>query len=187
MPLTQNVWGAAYLLVRGQMNPTSLVPAIREQIWELDKDIPIADLNTMDELLAESIAVPRFRTTLFASFAALALVLAAVGIYGVISYSATQRTHEIGIRMALGARSRDVMMLVIRHGVVLALIGVAIGLAASFALTSLLESLLFEVSPTDKTTFGGVSVLLIGIAILACWIPARRASRLDPMVALRRE
>jgi len=187
IPLAQNVWGAAYLVVRASVNPTGLTPAIREQIWELDKDIPIANLATMDQLLAESVAQPRFRTLLLGIFAALALVLASVGIYGVISYSATQRTHEIGIRMALGAQARDVMTLVIRQGLILALIGVAIGLAASFALTRLMESLLFEVSTTDQATFAGVAALLVAVAMLACWIPARRASRVDPMTALRHE
>ena len=187
MPLAQNVWGAAYLVVRASLNPSTLMPAIRDQIWELDKDIPIANLATMDQLLAESVAVPHFRTLLLGIFAVLALVLASVGIYGVISYSVTQRSHEIGIRMALGAQGRDVMTLVVRQGIVLALIGVAIGLAGSFALTHLMESLLFEVSTTDQTTFAGVAALLIAVSVLACWIPARRASRVDPIVALRCE
>ena len=187
MPLSQDTWRAVYLVVRGPINPTSLVPAIREKIWELDKDMPIANIAAMDRLLAESVAQPRFRTLLLGIFAAVALVLASVGIYGVISYSVTQRTHEIGIRMALGAQARDVSMLVIRQGMALALIGVSIGLGASFALTRLMESLLFEVSTTDQATFAGVAALLIAVAVLACWIPARRASRVDPMVALRCE
>jgi putative ABC transport system permease protein len=187
VPLAQNMWGAAYLVVRGQTDPTSLIPAIRQQISELDKDIPIANLSTMNQLLAESVAVPRFRTFLLGVFAALALVLASVGTYGVISYSVTKRTHEIGIRMALGARGRDTMMLVIRQGVAVALIGVIAGLAGSLALTRLMRSLLFEVSPTDFSTFAGVAALLIVVAALACWIPARRASRVDPMTALRHE
>ena len=154
---------------------------------ELDNDIPIADLSTMNDLLAKSVAVPRFRTFLLGVFAALALALASVGTYGVISYLVTKRTHEIGIRMALGARSRDAMMLVIRQGVAVALVGVAAGLAGSLTLTRLMESLLFEVSPTDFWTFAGVAALLIAVAVLACWIPARRASRVDPMTALRHE
>jgi putative ABC transport system permease protein len=186
-PLAQDAWRAAYLVVRAPMNPTNLTPAIREQIWALDKDLPIANVATMDRLLAESVAQPRFRTLLLGIFAVLALVLASVGIYGVISYSVTQRTHEIGIRMALGAQARDVMTLVIRQGMVLALIGVTLGLAASFALTRLMESLLFDVSTTDDVTFGGVAALLVAVAILACWIPARRASKVDPMAALRCE
>ncbi len=163
------------------------MPAIREQILALDKDMPIAKVATMDQLLSESVAQPRFRTLLLAIFAAIALVLASVGIYGVSSYSVTQRTHEIGIRMALGAQSGDVVKLVIRQGVELAAIGVAVGLAASFALTRLMEGLLFEVSATDRATFALVAALLVGVALLACWIPARRASIVDPMVALRSE
>ena len=187
MPLTQNMWGSSYLVLRTQTDPGSLFPAIRQQIWELDKDIPIANLSTMDRLIAESVAVPRFRTFLLGVFGALALVLASVGTYGVISYSVTKRTHEIGIRMALGARGRDAMMLVIRQGVAVALVGVLIGLGGALALTRVMESLLFEVSTTDFSTFAGVAALLILVAVLACWIPARRASRVDPMSALRCE
>jgi putative ABC transport system permease protein len=187
VPLAQNTWRAAFLVVRAPLNPVSLAPAIREQIWALDKDMPIAKVATMDRLLAESVAQPRFRTLLLGIFAALALVLASVGIYGVISYSVTQRTHEIGIRMALGAQAHDVSKLVIREGGALALIGVTIGLAASLALTRLMESLLFEVSTTDQSIFAGVGALIVAVAVLACWIPARRASRVDPMVALRCE
>ncbi len=186
-PLAQDAWRAAYLVVRAPLNPASLMPAIREQILALDKDMPIAKVATMDQLLSESVAQPRFRTLLLAIFAAIALVLASVGIYGVSSYSVTQRTHEIGIRMALGAQSGDVVKLVIRQGVELAAIGVAVGLAASFALTRLMEGLLFEVSATDRATFALVAALLVGVALLACWIPARRASIVDPMVALRSE
>jgi putative ABC transport system permease protein len=186
-PLTQNVWGAAYLVVRASMSPASLTPAIREQIWELDRDIPVANLATMDQLLAQSVAQPRFRTLLLGSFAALALALASVGVYGVISYSVTQRTHEIGIRMALGAQAVDVSKLVIREGMALGLVGVAIGLSASFALTRLIESLLFQVSTTDFSVFAGVATLLIAVSVVACWVPARRASRVDPMAALRCE
>jgi len=186
-PLAQDAWRAAYLVVRAPMNPTNLTPAIREQIWALDKDMPIANVATMDQLLAESVAQPRFRAMLLGVFAALALVLASVGIYGVISYSVTQRTHEIGIRMALGAQARDVSKTVIREGLALALIGVAIGLASSLVLTRLMESLLFEVSTTDQGIFAAVAALLFAVAVLACWIPARRASRIDPMAALRCE
>ena len=186
-PLAQDAWRAAYLVVRAPMNPANLTPAIREQIWTLDKDMPIANVATMDRLLAKSVAQPRFRTLLLGIFAALALVLASVGTYGVISYSVTRRTHEIGIRMALGAQARDVSKLVIRQGMVFALIGVSIGLAGSFALTRLMQSLLFEVSTTDESIFAGVAALLIAVAVLACWIPARRAARVDPMAALRHE
>jgi putative ABC transport system permease protein len=187
LPLEQNVWGASYLAIRTASNPTSLTSAIRKQIWDIDRDIPIANLATMDQLLRESIAQPRFRSFLLGVFAVLALLLASIGTYGVISYSVTQRTHEIGIRMAMGAKARDVMMLVIKRGMAVTLIGVAIGVLGSLALTRLIESLLFQVSTTDLTTFVGVAGLLIAVALLACWIPARRASRVDPMTALRCE
>jgi putative ABC transport system permease protein len=186
-PLAQDTWRAAYLVVRATMSPTNLTSAIREQIWTLDKDMPIANVATMERLLADSVAQPRFRTLLLGIFAALALVLASVGSYGVISYSVTRRTREIGIRMAMGAQAGDVSKLVIREGMLLGLIGVLIGLAGSFALTRLMESLLFEVSTTDRWIFAGVSLLLMSVSVLACWIPARRASRVDPMQALRCE
>jgi len=187
LPLEQSVWGAAYLVVRTSSNPTSLASAIRGQIWDIDRDIPIANLETMDQLISESIAQPRFRSFLLGAFALLALLLASIGTYGVISYSVTQRTHEIGIRMALGAKARDVMILVIKRGMAATLTGVAIGVLGSVALTRLIESLLFQVSTTDPSTFIGVAGLLIVVALLACWIPARRASRVDPMAALRCE
>jgi len=187
VPLAQNAWGAAYLVIRSSVSPTTLTAAIREQIWELDKDIPIANLATMDQLLSESVAQPRFRTVLVGIFAGLALVLASVGIYGVISYSVTQRIHEIGIRMALGAQTRNVSALVVREGLTLAIVGVAVGLGVSLVLTRLIETLLFEVSTTDRAVFAGVSMLLIVIAVLACWVPAVRAARIDPIAALRQE
>ncbi|MGB7923549.1 MAG: ABC transporter permease [Pyrinomonadaceae bacterium] len=175
------------LVVRTLTPPESLAAAIRNQVLELDHDQPVANVRTMKEVVARSVWQTRLYTILFGAFAAVALILASVGIYGVMAYSVTQRTHEIGIRMALGAQTRDVLRMVVGHGMLLALAGVGIGLAGSFALTRVMASLLYGVSATDPQTFVGVSLLLTAVALLACYIPARRATRVDPMIALRYE
>jgi putative ABC transport system permease protein len=175
------------LAVRTSVEPMHLAAAIRQEVLALDRNVPIADVRTMEQILTRVTAQPRFNTILLGIFAAVALALAGVGIYGVLSYSVTQRTREIGIRIALGARRGDVVRLVVGQGMLLTLVGMAIGLAASFALTRLMEGLLYEVSATDPWTFALVASLLTGVALVACYIPARRAARVDPMVALRCE
>jgi putative ABC transport system permease protein len=165
----------------------SLIAAIREQVKAIDKDQPVARITTMEQLLSDSILQPRFNILLLTIFPVLAWLLAAMGIYGVISYVVTQRSHEIGIRMALGAQKSDVVRLVVGQGMFLVMIGVAMGLAASVALTRVLSSLLYGVSARDPMIFAGVSMLLTGVALLASYVPARRATKVDPMVALRCE
>ena len=174
-------------VVRTSPDPMALAPAIEKQIWSVDKDVPIQGVRTMDQNVAISVSAPRFQTSLLASFGALGLLLSIVGVYGVTSYAVVQRTHEIGVRMALGARPSDVMKLIVGEGVKLAAIGVGFGLAVSWGLTRFLQSLLFEVDPNDPATFFGASAVLLIVAVAACWIPARRAMRVDPMVALRHE
>jgi putative ABC transport system permease protein len=175
------------LVLRAEGDPASLVAAVRSEVNSIDPDLALADIKTMDQLMSESLGQSRYRGTLLGIFATVALLLAAVGIYGVIGYAVSQRRHEIGIRIALGAQKRDILRLVVGHGMVLTIIGVAIGIAASLALTRFLSSLLYGVSSTDPLTFTSVVLLLIGVALLACAIPARRATRVDPMVALRHE
>jgi predicted permease len=175
------------LVVRTSGDPSNLVPAVRTQVWAGDQNLAIANLTTLKDLISSSIKQQRFILLLLGCFAALALLLAAVGIYGVMSYAVTQRTQEIGIRMALGARTGDVLKLVVKNGITLALIGIAIGLVLAFALTRLMASLLFGVTPTDATTFATVSAGLVLVALLACYLPARRATKVDPLAALRYE
>src|SRR4030095_16979387 len=148
---------------------------------------PVARMKTMEQVLADTMIVQRFTTWLLASFAGIALALAAAGIYGVISYSVSQRTHEIGIRMALGAEQRDVLRLVVGQGMVPALVGLGFGIAGAIGLTRFMSSLLFRVSVTDPITFSVIGLLLLVVAVAACYVPARRAARVDPMIALRCE
>ncbi|HEV2706869.1 MAG TPA: ABC transporter permease [Pyrinomonadaceae bacterium] len=175
------------LVMRTNGDPTALAAAAQREIQAIDKDQPVADVRTMESWVGESISRARFGTMLLTVFAGVALVLAAVGIYGVMSYSVTQRTHEIGIRIALGAQTRDVLRLVVGQGMLLIIIGLVLGLVAAYALTRVMTSMLYGVSATDPLTFASISVLLASIALLACYIPARRATRVDPMIALRYE
>jgi putative ABC transport system permease protein len=187
VPHAQDPSGGMALVIRTKGEPAALTASVRREVLAMDKDQPVYDVKTMESVVAAAVAPRRAPMLLFSVFAGLALLLAAVGIYGVISYSVTQRTHEIGIRMALGAQTGDVLKLVVGRGMALTLIGVAIGLVAAFALTRVMSSLLFNVSATDPLTFGVVSVLLAAVAFVASYIPARRATKIDPMVALRYE
>jgi len=175
------------LVLRTTSDPMSVLAAVRDEVQAIDKELPLFSIKTMQQRVDESLAERRFTGFLLGAFAALALLLAAVGIYGVMSYSVTQRTHEIGIRMALGAQQNDVLKLVVGQGMLLALGGVVVGLGAAFFLTRLMSSLLYGVSATDTTTFAVLSLILTGVALGASYVPARRATKVDPVVALRYE
>jgi predicted permease len=187
-PFLQHLWWRSlYLAVRTDGDPLSAVAATREAVWAIDRDLPVSQIKTMSQVMSESVAEPRTYTLLLGLFGGVAMVLAAIGIYGVIAYAVTQRTREIGIRMALGAQTRDVVKLIVKEGMSMALAGVTIGLAASFALTRVMASLLFGVSATDPLTFTVIALVLALVGLLACYLPARRATKVDPMVALRYE
>jgi putative ABC transport system permease protein len=187
-PYLQRPWFSSVIVVRSAHNDLSAVMNDAQRaIWAVDHDQASTDIHTAEEALNNSLAEPRLYTVLLGVFAALALSLAAVGIYGVMSYAVTERTREIGVRMALGAQAGSVLKMVIGQGMTLALIGVAIGSGAAVALTRLMSNLLFGVSATDPMTFVVIAILLSIVALLACYIPARRAAKVDPMVALRRQ
>jgi putative ABC transport system permease protein len=187
LPLAQFSSRRVFVVVRTAGRPLDSAPTLRAVVRELDRDLPLNAVTTMEELLGRSVAQPRFQTSLLAGFAALALVLAAVGIFGVMSCNVSQRTQEMGVRLALGAQPRDVLALVLRQGMLLAGLGMAIGLAAALALGQSIRSLLFQVDAADPATLSAVAVLLAVVALAACWIPARRATRVDPLAALRYE
>jgi putative ABC transport system permease protein len=177
----------ATLVARAASDPRQIARSIESAVHRVNPEQAISDVQTMDEVFSNSVAQPRFQLVLLAVFAGIAVVLAGVGVYGVVSYSVTQRTQEIGVRVALGARRSDVAGLVMREGLLLAVMGLAAGLAGAFALTRLLETLLFEVTPTDPATLVSVSVLLLLLTLVAIVVPVRRAMKVDPMVALRYE
>jgi predicted permease len=190
VPYTQKIWPsllAMNVVVRATQDPASLATSLRAAVHSVDPDLPIANLRTLNSIVAESMTVPRFAMLLLGAFGGLALVLAAVGMYGVISYNVTQRTQEIGIRMALGAQRGKVFQMILGQGVRLAALGITIGIVAAFAAMRLMRSFLYGIGANDPLTFGAVALLLTFIALLACYIPARRATRVDPMVALRYE
>jgi predicted permease len=185
IPYAQRTFGSIGIAVRATISPENLAEAIRRQVKEMDPNVPLANVRTMNEVISRSVWQPRLYTILFGVFAGLALLLAAVGIYGVMAYSVAQRTHEIGIRLALGAQRRDVLRLVVGQGMKLVAAGTVIGMTGALALSRLMRSLLYEISPTDSVTFGSVATLLGIIALLACYIPARRAAKVDPLIAMR--
>jgi len=175
------------LVIRTRVPAAGVVEDVKKQVWSLDSQIPVSSIQSMDDLLAVSVAQERFNMLLLGSFAALAVALAGVGIYGMVAYRVNQRTHEIGVYIALGAQRRDVLRLVMKDGMKLGLLGIVLGLAGASALTRVMVSLLFEVKPTDPATLIGVALLLAAVAVLACYIPARRALSIHPMTALRCE
>jgi len=188
LPMAQNRdWNSMDLVVRAKLPIESLVPGVRATLRNVDPDLPNSDFQTLGQLVDQAVSPRRFVTVLLGGFALLALILASLGIYGVISYSVNQRINEIGIRIALGAQTFAVLKLILGQGVKLALIGLGIGLAAAFALTRVISGLLFGVQAADPLTFAGIALLLTCVALLACYIPARRATKVDPMVALRYE
>jgi putative ABC transport system permease protein len=186
-PFAQLPDSAMTVILKAAGDPNQLIAAVRGQVKEIDPDQPIYNIRTMNEIRAESVAPERLNLALLSIFAGIALVLAIVGIYGVMSYSVTQRTHEIGIRMAIGAQPRDVFRMILGQGMILALIGVAIGLVGAFALTRLMATMLFGIEPTDPTTFAAIAILLTAVALVACYIPGRRATRVNPLESLRYE
>lgn len=187
IPQAQFANAGITLIVRSSVKPESLISAVKQQVQALDPEIPLTAIKTLDAYRQEALALPRFNTFLIGVFAFLALVLTLVGLFGVMSYSVTQRTQEIGIRMALGAQMKDVLRMIVGQGMKLVAVGLLLGWAGAFAVTRLLQSWLYEVSPNDPLTFAGVALLLGTVALLACWIPARRATKVDPMIALRCE
>jgi putative ABC transport system permease protein len=187
VPFAQAPLYGGEVVVRSSLSDSSVVAGIRQAVHSIDKDLPVTDVESFPDMLGASVAQERFRTLLLSSFSGMALILAAVGIFGVISYSASQRTREIGIRMALGAQQRSVLRLILGQGTKLALLGLGVGTLAALLLTRWMASLLYGVSATDPLTFGATAIVLFGVAVTACYIPARRAMRVDPMVALRHE
>jgi putative ABC transport system permease protein len=180
-------WGFMTLAIRTTADPAAMTSTLRREVLGLDKDLPIFNVKTMEDVVAQSIGSRRLSTMLLSVFAGVALLLAAVGIYGVMAYTVTQRTQDIGIRMALGAQAGDVLRMVVGQGMTLALIGIGVGLAGALGLTRVMANLLFGVNATDPITFVVIPLLLAFVAFLACWLPARRAAQVNPIEALRAE
>jgi len=187
VPYTQDVFSSMWVVVRGKGEPTQLSPMARQAVRDIDNGLPAFAMTPLADVVSESVAQRRFSMLLIGAFAAVALVLAAVGLYGVVSYGVSQRTQEIGLRMAIGAQRRDVVRLVLGGGMKLAVIGAVIGIAVALAVSSVMTTMLFELTPLDVASYSGTAALLLGVALVACYVPARRAMRVDPIVALRAE
>jgi len=185
--MRQNPFGHMTMVIRSTVEPSSLTSSVRQAVAEVDSIVPVSDIQTMDHIVSESVTQPRFNLFLLGLFSAIALLLSAAGIYGVTAYSVTQRTQELGIRLALGAQVSDVLKMILGQGMTVIAIGLVIGLAAAFGLMRLMRSLLFGVGENDPLTFVAITLVLAGVALLACFIPARRAAKVDPLIALRAE
>jgi putative ABC transport system permease protein len=185
LPFRQHAWTSQFVVIRTTGEPTAAAESVRQAVWSMDRDLPLARLQTMDDVMMRASGESRFRTFVLASFGLVGLVLALVGVYGVMAFSVSQRLHELGIRAALGARRVDLLSLVLRDAAMLAAIGVGIGLTGAFFATRLTETLLFGVSAKDPATFALAAALLVVAAFVASWLPARRAARVEPITAMR--
>ena len=183
----QNPFINMSVVIRSTVEPSSLAASVRQVVSEVNKSVPVADIRTMEHIVSESVTQPRFNLFLLGLFSFIALLLSAAGIYGVTAYTVTQRTHELGIRLALGAQVGDVLKMILGQGMAVIGVGLVLGLVSAFALTRLLRSLLFGVGENDPLTFAAISLVLLLVALVACYIPARRATKVDPLVALRYE
>src|SRR5262249_24046544 len=186
-PYPQNAWSGLVGAIRSPLDQSTLLAAVQREVKALDPNLPVSNVRTMEEVIAQSVATRRFVLLLFGLFAGLALLLATVGVYGVLTASVSQRARELGIRIALGATARDVGRLIVGQGLKLVVSGMVIGLVSALALQRVIGKLLFGVSPSNPLTFIAIAFLLITVTLLACWIPARRATKVDPLTALRSE
>jgi predicted permease len=187
LPFAQDAWSAMVVVARTKVDPNSLAATLRQQVWAIDKDQPVYEVQSMNDVWSTAASMYSFSSVTLGFFAVIALLLASLGIYGVMAFAVAQRTQEIGIRIALGATTAEVMKLVVKHAMKLALLGIGIGLVGAWALTRFMKALLVDVQPTDLLTFAVVSGCLLLAAFLACYLPARRATKVDPLVALRYE